>query len=374
MKKLFVIAAVTLASGAAFASKARLTALGNAEHLVDTQTIFENPADAALWGDWATFEMGTGALSYTPATANGATGATAGQPIPEGGLVRSAGDARWGFYLGHRSNTIALTRTPFNAAGITVQEENPVELFYAQKADLNWGASLWYSNSDKKATQIKQNTAGLRLGARTAVWDANLTVGIANTAKNDLTTAEVKGNPSARLGGGYYFDTLYVYGSYGMTGYKATTGGNEVSNWDANQIAVGVIDTMKKDGTDFFYGVSYHADTYKNKVGNGTKSDATYLPVVIGIEAEANTWMVLRASVTQNLILGTIKDETGLVATGAAFTEANTWENSTTVGVGTGIKLNKFTLDTTLAAATNGGMIGTDSSNFLGNASLTYMF
>jgi len=85
MKKLFVIAAVTLASGAAFASKARVSALGNGAHLTDAQTIFQNPADMTLWGDWATFEMGTGGpFTYTPSSANTAT------TSHEGGLVRSA--------------------------------------------------------------------------------------------------------------------------------------------------------------------------------------------------------------------------------------------------------------------------------------------
>jgi hypothetical protein len=375
MKKLFVIAALTLASGGAFASRARMTALGNAEHLVDTQTIFKNPADIALWGDWATFEFGTGSLSYSPAAADTATGGAAPAVYPEGGVVRSAGDSRWGFYLGHHSPTIALSRTAFNGAGLTIQEENPIELFYAQKADLNWGASLFYSNSDKKvAPATKQSTMGVRLGARTNLWDAYANIGIANSAKNDVSGAEIKGNPSAKVGGGYYFDTLYVYGNYAMSGFKATTGATDNSDWEGSQIAVGVVDTMKKDGTDFFYGVSYHMDTYKNKIGAGTKSEASYLPVTIGVEAEATPWMVLRTSVTQNLILGTVKDETGLIVSGAATTEANTWENSTTVAAGTGFKFNKFTFDATLAAATNGGALDMSAGNFLANGSLTYMF
>jgi hypothetical protein len=372
MKKLLVIAAVTLASGGAFASKARLAALGNAEHLVDTQTIFENPADIALWGDWATFEMGTGAFSYSPPAGNAGTGAL-GTTNPEGGIVRSAGDARWGAYLGHHSATAALSRlASINGVGLAIQEENPLEVFYAMKGDINWGASLFYSNSDKKATHLKQDSAGLRLGARTAVWDANLSVGLSNNAKDETVgaTKEVKGKSGARLGGGYYFDTLYVYGSYGMSGFKSSANSVDTKDYDGSQLAVGVIDTMKKDGTDFFYGVSYHMDSYKQKIGTEQKTEASYLPVVIGIEAEATSWAVLRASITQNLILGSIKDETG-IATGAALTDTNTWNNSTTVAAGTGLKFNKFTFDGTLGAATNGVV---NTTNLLANASLTYMF
>lgn len=373
MKKLLVIAAVTLASGAAYASKARLQALGNAEHLTDTQTIFKNPADMTLWGDWATFEMGTNAFGYTPSATNPGNGAAV--TGHEGGLVRSVDDTRWGFYLGHTSNTVALSRNAAwtGAAGTILGEENPIELFYAQKADVSWGASLFYSNSDKKTTKLKQDTMGLRLGARAGAWDAYLTAGLSNNAKDESvagTAREIKGTPSFKLGGGYYFDTLYVYGNYTMAGFKGSVAGTDSAEVAASQLAVGVIDTMKRDGTDFFYGVSYHMDAYEQKTGTATKSEASYLPVVIGIEAEANTWMVLRASVTQNVLLGTVKDETTII-TGGALAETNTWNHSTTVAAGTGIKFNKFTFDGTLGAA-NGGVVNT--TNLLANASLTYMF
>ena len=370
MKKLFVIAAVTLASGAAFASKARVSALGNGAHLSDAQSIFQNPADMTLWGDWATFEMGTNAFSYTPSAGNGAT--VTGH---EGGLVRSSGDARWGFYMGHKSPTAALSRSNAwtGSAGTILGEENPIEVFYAQKADLSWGASMFYSNSDKKGPKLKQDTMGLRVGARTAMWDAFVNVGLSNNAKDESNTAsikEIKGKSAFKLGGGYSFDSLYVYGNYTTSGFKGSAAGTDTSDVDGSQMAVGVVETMKKDGTDFFYGVSYHMDSYKQKVGTETKSEATYMPVVIGIEADANSWMVLRASVTQNVVLGGIKDEMGLV-TGAVLNETNTWNNSTTVAAGTGMKFNKFTFDGTLGAA-NGGVVNT--TNLLANASLTYMF
>jgi hypothetical protein len=370
MKKLLIIAAVTLASGAAFASKARLQALGNSVHLVDAQTMFTNPADITLMGDWATFEMGTGGpFTYTPAAGNVAT------TNHEGGLVRSHGDARWGFYLGHKSPTVAITRSNawVGGTGTIIQEENPIEVFYAQKADLSWGASLFYSNSDKKGPKLKQDSMGVRVGARSGAWDANLQVGLSNNAKDESAPAaikEIKGKSAMKLAGGYAMDTLYFYGSYGMSGFKSTVANADAADLEASQLAVGVVDTIKGEGRDFFYGVSYHTDSYKQKVGTEAKSEATYLPVIIGVEGEATSWMTLRASVTQNVFLGTIKDEITLI-TGAALAETNTWNNSTTVAAGAGLKFNKFTFDGTLGAA-NGGVVNT--TNLLANASMTYMF
>jgi hypothetical protein len=368
MKKLFVIAALSLASVSAFASKARLQALGNSAHLIDTQTIFTNPADLATMGDWATFEFGNNAMTYTPPSGN-AINVTGN----EGGVVRSHGDSRWGLYLGHHSSTVALSRSNayWGGVGTMLLEENPFEIFFAQKADVSWGASLFYSNSDKKSTSLKQDTMGLRVGARASVWDAYLNFGLANNAKDETAVnADLKGKTSFKLGGGYYFDTLYVYANYGMSGFKTTVGGTDAADLEGSQAAVGVVDTMKKDGNDFFYGVAYHMDSYKEKVSD-KKSEATYLPVIIGVESEATSWMVLRASVTQNLLLGTVKDEITIV-TGAATTDANTWNNSTTVAAGAGLKFNKFTFDGTLAAAGNGGNF--NANNLLANASMTYMF
>ncbi|MGZ3795579.1 MAG: hypothetical protein ACXVB1_04405 [Pseudobdellovibrionaceae bacterium] len=369
MKKLFIIAAVTLASGGAFASKARLQALGNAAHLIDVQTMFNNPSDITLMGDWATFEMGSnGPFTYTPPAANAAT------TNHEGGMVRAHGDARWGFYLGHKSPTVALSRSNAwtGGAGTILNEENPIEVFYAQKADVSWGASLFYSNSDKKGPQLKQDTMGLRAGARSGAWDAYVNVGLSNNAKDSSAASvkEIKGKSAIKLAGGYTMDTMYFYGRYGMSGFKGSAAGADTADLDGSQLELGVIDTIKGEGRDFFYGVSYHMDSYKQKVGTEQKSEATYLPVIIGVEGEANSWMTLRASVTQNVLLGTIKDEIGLV-TGAALTESNTWNNSTTVAAGAGLKFNKFTFDGTLGAA-NGGVVNT--TNLLANASLTYLF
>src|ERR1700692_4032549 len=74
MKKLFVIAALTLASGSAFASKARMEALGNAAYLIDTQTLFTNPGDINYTNDFATLEFGGHSEpTYTYAAATGTT-------------------------------------------------------------------------------------------------------------------------------------------------------------------------------------------------------------------------------------------------------------------------------------------------------------
>jgi hypothetical protein len=89
---------------------------------------------------------------------------------------------------------------------------------------------------------------------------------------------------------------------------------------------------------------------------------------VIGVEADATSWLVLRASAKQNILVGDTKPNGGV---------AQTTRNNTTVALGTGIRFNKFMLDATLAAGSVPGSPGTAAINdtsLMGNASLTYMF
>ena len=394
MKKILLVAVATMMSTSVYASKARLAALQNAAHVTDIQSILTNPANIAVLGEWGTFEFGTGtntmgeSAGYNKSTNSG----------HEGGFAKAMGSNYMGLYLGHQSNAIALSRGTGNgfvdntaiggsnlSAYAVLSEENPFELFYGQKAEMSWGASLFYSNSDKKSANKKQNSMGVRVGAATENWGGYFHMGLANNAKTTAAGAdgEVKGKMSAKLGGSYTLDkNLFFYGSYSMTGFKSNIGSTDVTDWDITLIDIGVIDSMKKDGTNFFYGVSYHMDTLKQNQGTAKKSEASYMPFILGVEHDANSWLVLRTSLTQNVLLGTIKDETrALTGATTATTDADTYNMSTVVAAGVGIKFNKMILDATLKAAGNGGNIGTDAgaaggadNNFLGTASLTYMF
>jgi hypothetical protein len=98
------------------------------------------------------------------------------------------------------------------------------------------------------------------------------------------------------------------------------------------------------------------------------KTETTALPVFAGIEADATSWMVLRASVQQNFILGSKK-----VTTAGAGGDADTITNNTTVAAGAGLKFGKLLLDGTLEAA-NSTTAAVNGNAFLANAALTYMF
>ncbi len=400
LKSLITASAVLVMAAPVYASKARMASLQNAASVTDTYSIFDNPAKSYLMGDFATLEMGATTTSKTGVntpenviTNGNVAGITLYSPDAEGGFVKSYGDSKIGFYMGKRSAFTARMRDLAGFAG----QENPIEVMYAfQAADLKMGASLNYSKSEPKAAnRQKQDAMGLRFGAIGTNWDASFVMGLGSNATgkdgSTVTTgvntladkdATYKGTTGFKLAGGYWFDKLYVFANYYQDGAKleSTVNGNMKVEIAQSQYEVGVLDTMKADGMNFFYGVSYIGFTSKAKdvagpapavpvIENAFTQEQTQLPFIMGVEADATSWMTLRASVKQNVILGSTKPNTGDSTTNI--------DNNTTVALGAGMKFNKFTLDSTLAAGSVPGTAGSgaiDANNLMANASLTYMF
>lgn len=368
MKKLLIIAAVSMASASAFASKARLNALQNAAHLSDIQDVVGHsgapvkPDEALNFGDSVTVEFG----STSGATTNA-----------EAGFIRKSGEgSAWGAYLGNKADTwsyfYALDNASFGNAN-AVNQANPLDLFYASKAgDMQWGAGLHYVSNDFKANKFKENIMSLYLSATSAMgWDVQLGLGLGAEATDSTVAAtekKLKGGSSVGLSGRYKMDTLYVFGSYKSAAAKFTTGTTDTTDRSKQTITLGVVESMKKDATEFFYGASYVMDTAEQKVGTTSKVESTSLPVIAGVEVDAASWMTLRGSVTQNVLLGSSKTTTGGTAG-----DASAIGDNTTVAAGVGLKWGKATVDATIASANkNGAAFGTDAGNFLSQLGLTY--
>lgn len=342
MKKLLVLAALTMAAAPAMASKARMGALGNAAHLIDVQTMFVNPADINYTGDLATLEFGNTQQA-------------------EGGFVRGATWGTLGAYLGH--NTANLTG---------VNEQNALDLFYgADLGGMKWAVNLHYTNAKNEGaapagstfTNQKESSLGINLGVRTDMWNAYLRA--TPTAKQETITpasTDSEYDSHYTVGGGAWFDSLYVYAQYFTSKDKAPATAVETTNYK-----VGVNENKKIEGGNFFYGIAYASDEVKDN------KKVTALPLTMGIELDAASWLVLRASATQSVILQ--ETETKVPAP----TKKSQLLNDTTVAAGAGIKFGKMTLDgmisTTGGATPAPGSTGTiDANNTLSQVSLTYLF
>jgi hypothetical protein len=389
MKKLLLIAAVTIATVSAHASKARLDSLQNAAHLSDIQNVWQAKPDQAVNYEAATVEFGS-----TTATQNA-----------EGGFIRKMGDSAWSLYLGRSSSTYAAAtaavadtlgansaeKTALNSA---FKQDNSLQLTYAMKAgSIQWGVGLFHVGNDFKnsttyddgATTVvesfsatkKQTVTGILASATNGTWDAQLRQGLAG--KTELKTISgttlagltngsdyvLNSTNSTKVSGGWLMDTMYFYGAVEMSAGDLKKDGVKQADNEATVFNVGVVNSHKKDGVDFFYGAGIASSSTKEKVAN-TKTDSTVFPLIVGVEADVNSWLTLRGSLTQNLGLLSSSKTKGAKSTSVA--------ESTTSRLGAGFKWGKATIDATIGAGSTGTLGLDDDGNNFAMASVTYNF
>lgn len=340
MKRLIVLFASLALSIPALASKARVGALQGAFDIVDTQTIFYNPAHMHKLGSLLTFEMGgTGAAS---------------NPKAEGGFLMKRDDAKWGFYLGHASamqNALRATSTTAYP-----KMDNPVDFFYGQG---EWAFDVGVSSSQDDATMSKQTTVTARFGM--VMGDSQFSVGLeSGQAENSsgATTDKFKGSP--------VIDAAYQLNS-GEWSYEAG-----VNLADTKVDTSGVTSSVKETGfslgalhrpmAELYYGVQFNSLVIDVE---GAKKTTTALPIFLGIEKDVFSWLAFRGSVKQNFLVGEVKDETVTPAT------KKTNLNDTTVSLGASVKQANFSLDGLIAGSTSGKI---DGNNVLTTGAVTYWF
>lgn len=400
MKKHLLVAAVVLAAVSAQASKARLNALGNSEHIVDIQEVFASEPDQALNYEAATVEFG------------GNSGASV---EAEGGFIRKMGDSAWSLYLGKSSTTFkaltdAVSSTSLGIAGNADErtalqtgfnQANPLQLTYAGKAsDISYGASLFHvsntlegftttSGAESLTGEVEQNVMGLLIGANNGVWDVQLRQGLAGesevtgtanlgsvAALAGATTFKTESTGSTKLSGGYMMDTMYFYGGYEMSSAEVTANSTTAVNRDitASALTLGVVNSHKKDGVDFFYGASAVISNTEvdNKTTNTkTEIDSTTVPLIVGVEADVSSWMTVRGSLTQPFsLLSSSKTKVGTAAA-----SGKSVADGTVTALGAGFKWGKANIDAVVSTGTSGNF-GFDggAGDILGQASVTYNF
>lgn len=376
MKNLLTLA-IILSSATAFATRARLTALGNAAHLTDVTTVFTNPADMTSHKDSLTLETGSSNITYVAPILTSATNTAA-----EGLLIRSMGDAKIGFALGHDNKMVFVHRYLYAdsqgyAAPLVITQQNPFTLMYAAKSgDMAWGASLDYSNFNNKTAgaEMKESSMGLNFGARSDAWDVAVNLLLANTWEAGTTTkSDLKGNTGFTVSGGYNVSSdMYVYGKIVSGGFKSTIANVDDVNYEQMDMMVGVLSTVKQDANEFFYGIGLQSTSLNQKTAavGAAKGTAMALPLIIGLEADAATWLTLRGSITQSVL---INDRKVSPDVGNPTTDLSPAENSTTFAAGAGLKFASVTLDGSILS---GGAQNLDAGNgnLFGKVGLTYNF
>lgn len=371
MIALFIPVLVLLFSFEAFASRARSQALSNSFHLLDATQTYNNPLYALYLSDQIVLESGL----TTPTTQTDNAEAFV--------LRRLSFSDKLLFSLGHSPQLIFEGRQFINAvssAGFR-QPQNPARLGYLVKAaDLAHAFVVDTSQFNNKATGQSEKSLLLTYGLELGRWHFVGEVAAENIS--EVPGQKFNGTGSLKLGVYYGADTTHFFFTYGRSQIKTFSNDTLRDSHQIQNFAFALVDSTVRRANEFFWGLqvkSVKADCLDTVSALSCKQSANRvtLPVWFGIEAEASSFLKLRASFTQTAIFNIQKDSVGYPAQAfeggeGAVSEYTSGPNSTAVNMGLGwMPAPRLTLDGLLSAATTQTV---NSTNFLSQVSLTYNY
>lgn len=351
MKKSLVTLSVLAAASSALASQVRFDALQQARTTrQDFVEMFAQPS--VMWSgevkDQVLFENNSG------------------------GVIRTDGEMRYGFYVGREPALIKtglwnvyLADTDPNNAGVQALVTSPdifntigtpVNLFYGRDSgSLKWGLNLFIASSkgDKTNPEFERSASGLALGVDGGAWRVDAAIGLGLSIKDKTNDEEMKGKSNNRIQAEYDLNENWrLWLDYTQFEFEAS-----VVTYK-EKFASTTLGAERRLGHGFFYGLRYEMIT----IGEGaSKQEQTILPIYIGGETEVADWLVLRGAYTLPI---TYTDKQ------AGTTSTKTLAGPAVTG-GAGLRLGSSLIDISTGVAT-GNVPGAGS--FFGNVAYTYNF
>ncbi len=364
-KQLALAAGLAVLATPALASKARMQALGEdvdgSFYINDNRNIFLNPAEVLNHRDLVTFEWGAGQTTDTDGDTNA-----------EGGFLRGSGNMVWGAQFGR----VTDFADDLNTAGDEDADldayvpSNALDLFVGGDAGIKWGAQLTYTSQkdDEFATaggdDAEAGQIDLAAGVSTGNISGYLKYGVSGKVETDGNDTEVKRSSPLEIGGSYKWMDYTFFAQYMMAKYEADQAGAdndiETNTW---QIGAGRVNKLS-DRANLFTKVAYvNGKTEWDDLNGRDEDKSSTLPVTIGLEYDAASWLTLRGSVAQNVFINE-QEVDG---------DKSTIQNSTDVNAGASLKFGDLNVDGVLGTSNgNNGNYGTD--NLLSRVSMTYRF
>lgn len=433
MKKIIALAGLAvLATNTAEASKARLLALGEnletagALYFSDNRNIFQNAAYIHEYKDGIYLEWGAQGNENSSIGALDNKADTDTNPQAEGGFLKSHGKYVYGLHIGGESYITHEARSYLRLRNSeAIHQDNQIDLFFgaAESEDFKWGVNVTYSNTKDDSEKAKQKSASVRLGVMGKKWEGYANVAVMNDAEigainplNPTGKDKFDGKGGWELGGSYDLGFAKAFGYWRHGAWKQDvdslvltgtsipddiTGAvyNGKSEFDTNRIRVGLgREAQLSDRTTLFTKVEY-VMTKREVKGKGSvrgtaNIDDYYVPLTIGLEHDAASWLTLRGSVTQYLVseqdndYGRLNDTPGTISplvTGNFVPGKRSMDNSTNVNAGLTLKFGDLAIDGVVGTSTgNGGFTGTKSDagkkgilsldNLASRVAMTYRF
>lgn len=375
-KQLVLVAGLAVLAAPAFASKARLQALGEdtngSFYINDNRNIFLNPSEVLNHKDLVTFE--SGAAQQTDADGNSNA---------EGGLFRAHGNMVYGVQFGRvlsfNEDQNDLAAAVGGTDADTIDATNALDLFVGGDAGIKWGVQLTYASVEDDnfvggtatgGEKAEADVMDLRVGVGQGQWAAYATYGISGKTETKEIDAEIERKSAIEVGGSWKWDAYTAFAQYSTAKYDTdVAGADESAEASSYQIGVGRQDKLNDKAT-LFTKVSYATSKSDTEdLGSGSDDESKAIPVVVGLEYDAASWLAIRGSIAQNVIIN--EEETD----GDKSTP-----NSTSVNTGASLKFGDLTIDGLVGTTSNTGTAGgasdgvLNTDNLLTRFSATYRF
>jgi len=337
MKKQIIVATgLAVLSTSAYATKARMAALGQDQdrgslYIQDSRNLFRNAAHVNTFKNYVVTEWG----SNTAGTADTATA-----PRAEGGFFREMGAFSYGVYLGNNMDDQQAVRTgngyasgatnDFGTGGL-LDMDNNIDLYFGGDMGIQWGAALRYgakqetedsSDADKKR---EHSYMGLSLGMIMGDLDAYASMKLKDESLGNGAAAAGSNNDKWEGGGmqvglGYNLGDLRIFADYAKEDAEYTANGASKNETSQTSIKAGVAKTHEVSSSSrVFYAAQYEntkaEDKYGANAAGNSEDKSSRLSLNVGMEAEANSWLTLRGSVSGPVILNSSESKLGTVTT-----------------------------------------------------------
>jgi hypothetical protein len=330
MKKSLVTLSVLAAASSALASQVRFDALQQARTTrQDFVEMFAQPS--VMWSgevkDQVLFENNSG------------------------GVIRTDGEMRYGFYVGREP---ALISTPIwvTPTGLSNSTGLPVNLFYGRETgSIKWALNAFVASSkaEKAAVDFDKSAYGIAAGIDGGQWRVDAAIGLGiNFNRKTPPVEETKGKANNRIQAEYDLNENWrLWVDY-------TQAEVEPAPNPTKKLTRTSVGGERRLGHGFFYGIRYDMTT----VETGSKTETKSLPLYLGAEADVNDWLILRGVYSKPLTSST---------TAGGNTSTNTFADVATVTGGAGLKLGSSLVDISTGVASGSG-------GFFTNVAYTYNF
>lgn len=397
MKKL-LIASMLLGLGTqvAHASKSRLIALGQDKDgsyfLQDSRNMFRNASYVSNVGNMLFVDYGDNGNAIGLDLDN--------DQKAEGGMFVEHNGLTYGVYLGNENDTAVLLKTIMatSLATLPPQSDNVLELSVAGSAGVNWGATIgWAPTKDEQGAAPKENKSlYTRIGVNKDMWEAYANVSIQGESDDRVNDQKYDGGGAYDLGGSYKFGANTAYARYKTVEWDQIVSG-VTTKGDYMEMKVGVGHNQEISSTSrVIYEVMYDsAEANVKYATNPSKANYWHVPLVVGFESDATSWLTLRGSISQTLIgetelknLGSVPlaQMQGVLAARFKAPGQNNYKgsmkNTTNVNAGATLNFGKLSIDGLIGTGGNAGTATSSTSEtgtlsldrLMTRVSMTYMF